>query len=153
MQQERSLVSVGLSVYDAPTTVKVGGAGMAVVISALWETFTSTLVAVMLFLFAADILLGLMRSVDLEGVEGFDWQRFMRGIMKFGAGMVGVVLAVVGDLLVHETEKVPTDWMPFTTVLLTALCWGFFASATKNLAYFYPGIGETIANSLSKVKK
>lgn len=122
---------------------KVGAAGLGVVVTALWHAFTGVLALAMVILFFCDLLLGVFKAVHLGGIHAFDYDRFGRAFAKLGAAMVGIVMAVVADLLLREIGAVQ-DATYVTSGILGGISVGFVVSAGKNLAYFFPQVGSLV---------
>jgi hypothetical protein len=123
----------------APPAAQWGGAGVAVVVAALWHAFTGVLAAALVGLFLADVAIGVFKALHMGGVSAFEWPRFWKKFLELGAAMVGIVIAVCIDLLLREIGS-PAEAAYFTSGFLGAVAVGFGASAVKNLAYFFPAV-------------
>lgn len=123
--------------------VKLAGAGAAVILSAVWDAFTGTVAVALVGVFLADVILGVLKAIHQEGIEGFDLNRLARGFIKLCAAAVGIALMRLGDVLMHQAGG-PEEWFPFTTAFLAGATWGFFWSGVKNLSYFFPAVTEWI---------
>lgn len=132
-----------------PPAAKFASAGVTVLLAAVWSSLTSILAVGMVLFFAADMLLGVLKAVHCGGLGAFDQAKFARAWTKLGAAAVGIVLFTAADLLLHEAGS-PEQWMPLTTVTLTAMCWGFFWSALQSFAYFFPEVGSRIEGLLNR---
>lgn len=128
-------------IQAGPPAIRWGGMGITVVLAALWSSLMSILASVLALLFLVELVLGVLRAFHIGGLEAFDWSRFSRGWLKLAAAICGIALSTLGDLLLHESG-LPRNLTPLTSAALFGMCWGFFWSATANLSYFFPQVGE-----------
>lgn len=140
----RSLFQAG------PAELRWGATGLAVVASAVWTAVTGVLAVVMVLLFCVDVVLGVFKAVHRGGLNAFEWERFMRGAVKFGAAMAGVVLGVCVDLLLEQTGTVAATLT--TTGVLAFMCVGFGASAAGSLSYFFPGVERLLDRAMGRAE-
>lgn len=140
----RSLFQAG------PAELRWGATGFAVVASAVWSAMTGVLAVVMVLLFCVDVVLGVFRAVHRGGLNAWSWDRFLRGAVKFGAAMAGVVLGVSVDLVIRETGTL--DATLTTTGVLAFMCFGFGWSAAGNLAYFFPGVEKVLDRAMGRAE-
>lgn len=139
-------------VQAGPTEARRIGYGLALVIGALWHTFMSVLVTILVGLFIADLVLGVFRAVHRGGTQAFDWDRFERAFLKMGAAVVGIAVFRLGDLLLEE-GGMPPGSTPLTSAFLFGACWGFFWSSIRNLGYFFPNVDRWIDRAMGREKE
>lgn len=151
MKMQQALDTVGVFLEQILGGPRVTGTAVVVVVSAIWAAFTSVLAVVLALLFLTDLVLGSLRAVHRGGIRAFEWPRFWRAWVKMGAALVGIALFSAGDVLLHETGVMPDDWSPLATVALSAMCWGFFASALTSFGYFFPDASELVERALSRM--
>lgn len=135
-----------------PPAAKLASTGVAVLASAVWGVVTSTLAAGMVLFFAADLTLGVLKAITCGGLKAFDKEKFARAWGKLAAAAIDIVLFTAADLLLHEAGS-PEEWMPLTTVVLMAMCWGFFWSALQSFSYFFPEVATRVEGVLKKSGK
>lgn len=129
------------SVFQAaPPVVQWGVAGASVVITAVWNAFTGVMAIVLVLLFLCDLGLGVLRAINLGGIGAFSHDRFAKAFLKLGAAMFGILLAVSIDLMLQHIGTIE-EATYFTSGILGAMCVGFIASASQNLAHFFPAVG------------
>lgn len=136
-------------VQSAPAQLAVGG--VTAVATAIWHSLTGTLAVVMVGLFICDIVLGVLKALNVGGFQAFCVDRFQRGLTKFGAALVGVVLSALADILLRNMGVV-SDGSFMTSGLLGFLCLGFLVSAGRNLAHFFPWVEVWFNSMLRKVR-
>lgn len=132
-------------VSDGPDVPKLCTAAACMVGAALWDAASSLIVAILLLFWVADMVSGVLRAIDRDGLSGFDWPKFWEGFRKLLAAGVALALAVGGDLLLAEAGI--TASVVFVAVG-SVLSWGFFWSALQNLDHFHPGIRESVRKVL-----
>jgi hypothetical protein len=93
---------------------------------------------------------GILRSVEVEGIEGFAWDRFWGGFRKLLAACITVGLAISGELLLLEGGM---EWAPITMAVSGVMGFGFFWSALKNLTHFFPGLQEAVEATLHRTRE
>ena len=145
-QQAQDTVLQGWQLLaSGPGAGKAGSAAVVVVVAALWDAATSLVVAILLLFWVADMVSGVLRSIDRDGLDGFQWTRFWEGFRKLLSAGVVLAIAVGADLLLWEAGvRVPVVFVAVGGVLT----WGFFWSALQNLDHFHPGVRGAVERAL-----
>lgn len=146
----RAQDSAVASLIQSPPAQAVG-AGITVVASAIWGGLTGTLFFVMVALFLCDVALGSLKAINTGGLTGWCPERFQRGLTKFLAALVGVILSVLADLLLQDMGLVGEGAL-LTSGVLGFVCFGFMVSAGRNLAHFFPWVEVWLDSVLRKVR-
>lgn len=137
-------------IQAGPPAVRWSGMGITVVLSTMWAHLTSVLASILALLFLVDLVLGVLKAMHIGGLDAFCWNRFVRAWYKLGAAIGGILLFTLGDMLLHQSGM-PDTLAPLTSAGLFGMCWGFWWSASRNLAYFFPQVGEWTDAALKKV--
>jgi hypothetical protein len=131
--------------------IQFTAAGLSLVVAAIWSSVMGVLFFVMVGLFICDVLLGSLRAISTGGFEGWSKERFQRGLAKFLAALVGVVLSALADILLQDMG-LGGEGALLTSGLLGFMCLGFLVSAARNLSYFFPFVEAWTAALLRKVR-
>lgn len=142
--------SAAASLIQSKPAQLVGG-GFSVVMAALLDGFTGTMFFVMVGLFACDILAGVAKAINVGGLKAFCADRFMRGLAKFVAALIAVVVSVLADLLLQELGIEGAGGVA-TGGVLGFVCLGFMVSAVRNLGHFFPWVEVWLDSALRKVR-
>lgn len=141
-------VRQALQVYtDGDAAVKLGASGFALIASALSETVFGLVFAALATLWLADMLSGALRAIAIGGLKSFRFPRLMEGFAKLAAAAIGIVIATVLDQIAIESGL---DRPVITTAAMTGIAFGFGASATENLAYWFPGVAGQLSKILNR---
>lgn len=137
-------------IQAGPPSVRWGGMGITIVLSAMWSSLMSILASVLALLFLVELVLGVLKAIHIGGLESFNWTKFTRAWIKLAAAVGGIALFTLGDTLLHQSG-LPPDLTPLTSAGLFGMCWGFWWSASRSLAHFFPQVGEWTDAALQKV--
>lgn len=141
-------VRQALQVYtDGDATMKAGATGFALIATALSETVAGLVFAALATLWLADMLSGALRAIAEGGLGNFRFSRFMEGFSKLFAATIGIVIATVLDVMAIDAGL---DRPYVTTAAMTGIAFGFGASATENLAYWFPGVAGQLSRVLNR---
>ena len=131
--------------------VGVGSVALFAIFSKIWLALTSVLAASLLFLWAIDIILGVVKAVDQEGgIDNFKWEFFLAGFRK---GLVGVVIIAFAVVIEVMMKEVGAGFLPVSTTVMSVLAWGFAWSVVQNVSYFYPEVGVALSRTLKLAHK
>lgn len=132
-----------------PLAVKLGGAGVVAILSAVSTVVTHTAAIAIAIFFLCDLGLGVLKALDQYGLAGFEGRRAVRGFIKFGAAVVGLILTATGDAVLHSMGA-PSNRYVLATAFMAGAAYSFFWSAVKNLRHFYP---EAVARLIALLKR
>lgn len=143
-----AVVKQALQVYtDGSAGVKAGVTGFALIATALSETVAGLVFAALAVLWLVDMLSGALRAIAEGGISSFRFSRFMEGFAKLLAATLGIVVATVLDVMAIDAGL---NRPYITTAAMTGIAFGFGASATENLAYWFPGVAGQLSRILNR---
>lgn len=143
-----SVVRSAFQVYtDGDAAVKLGTTGFAVIGAALSDTVAGVIFAALAVFWLVDMLSGALRAIAEGGLKSFRFGRFMEGFSKLFAAALGIVIATVLDVMAIDAGL---DRPYVTTAAMTGIAFGFGASATENLAYWFPGVAGQLSKILNR---
>lgn len=141
-------VKQAMQVYtDGDAAVKVGVTGFSLIATAISETVAGIVFAALAVLWLVDMLSGALRAIAEGGLGNFRFGRFMEGFSKLFAAGLGIVIATVLDVMAIDAGL---DRPYITTAAMTGIAFGFGASATENLAYWFPGVAGQLSRILNR---
>lgn len=124
--------------------VKAALAGGALLMSNLWEAYTSLAFVALLIFAIADFLSGVARALNEGGLAAWDDRKAFKAVIKLIVAASIVAVGITMDTLAHATGVVqPDTWGAFSAAC-TIMGGIYVGSALKNADSFFPGISGLV---------
>jgi hypothetical protein len=143
--RNRQLMRDTLEMAREPTVV--GVVALTALLSQVWAALTSLVALAVLSLWALDMISGVLRSVDREGLDAFSWSLFVGGFRKGLMAGVTIAFAAVIEVLLVE---IGVQWVPVLATGLGLLAFGFAWSVVQNIGHFYPEVADGMSKLLHR---